>query len=110
MNRFSSLFLISVIVLFALGLIMVFNTTAAEVLDRFSDRSTHHALMKQMLYALIGCIGAIAIWFIGYQNLIKLSGPLLVVATALLILVFVPGIGQEINGAHRCSLLNLSNS
>ncbi len=80
---------------------MVFNTTSAEVLDRFLDRSTHHALIKQFLYALVGGVGAIGIWFIGYQNLIKLSGPLLSGATLLLILVFLPGIGQQINGAHR---------
>lgn len=43
-----------VALLFAVGLVMVFNTTSAEVLDRFLDRSTHHALIKQMLYALLG--------------------------------------------------------
>ena len=101
MSRFSCLFLISVIVLFALGLVMIFNTSSAEVLDRFLDKSTHHALIKQMLYSLVGGVGAMGIWFIGYQNLLKLSGPLLVLGTLLLISVFVPGIGQQINGAHR---------
>lgn len=87
--------------LFAFGLIMIFNTTSAEVLDRFLERSTHHALIKQMLYALVGCAMAVCIWFVGYQNLVKLSGPLLMGSTLLLILVFLPGIGQQINGAHR---------
>lgn len=80
---------------------MIFNTTSAEVLDRFLDRSTHHALIKQLLYAIVGGIGAVGVWFIGYQSLVKLSGPLLVGSTILLILVFLPGIGQQINGAHR---------
>ncbi len=80
---------------------MIFNTTSAEVLDRFLDRNTHHALIKQFLYALVGGIAAIGIWFVGYRNLIKLSGPLLIAATVLLILVFLPGVGQQINGAHR---------
>ena len=80
---------------------MIFDTTSAEVLDRFLDRSTHHALIKQILYAVVGGIGAVAVGFIGYQNLIKLSGPLLITFTCLLILVFLPGIGQQINGAHR---------
>jgi cell division protein FtsW len=101
MNRYALGLLISIVLLFAMGLIMIFNTTSAEVLDRFLDRSTHHALIKQLLYALVGGIGAIGVWFIGYQNLIKLSGPLLIGATLLLILVFVPGIGQQINGANR---------
>jgi cell division protein FtsW len=100
-NRYALCLLIPVALLFAVGLVMIFNTTSAEVLDRFLDRSTHHALIKQLLYALIGGIGAMGVWFIGYQNLIKLSGPLLIAATLLLILVFFPGIGQQINGAHR---------
>lgn len=101
MNRYALCLLLSVALLFALGLTMIFNTTSAEVLDRFLDRSTHHALIKQLLYAIVGGIGAIGIWFIGYQNLVKLSGSLLIGATILLILVFLPGIGQQINGAHR---------
>ena len=71
------------------------------MLDRFLDRSTHQALIKQLLYAAVGGIGAVTAWFIGYQNLLKMSGSLMVGATLLLILVFLPGIGQQINGAHR---------
>ncbi len=100
-NRLCTLLFLSVVLLFAMGLVMVFNTTSAEVLDRFLDRSTHHALIKQLLYALVGGVGCVGLWFLGYQNLIKLSGPLLGVATCLLILVFIPGIGQHINGARR---------
>ncbi len=101
MNKYALSLLISVVLLFALGLTMIFNTTSAEVLDRFLDRSTHHALIKQLLYAVVGGVGAVGVWFIGYQNLVKLSGSLLIGATVLLILVFLPGIGQQINGAHR---------
>lgn len=101
MNRYALSLLISVVLLFAFGLIMIFDTTSAEVLDRFLERSTHHALIKQLLYAAVGGVGAVGVWFIGYQNLIKLSGPLLVAFTFLLILVFLPGIGQQINGAYR---------
>ncbi|MBY0528870.1 MAG: putative lipid II flippase FtsW [Rhabdochlamydiaceae bacterium] len=96
-----TLLLLSVVWIFAMGLVMIFNTTSAEVLDRFLDRSTHHALIKQLLYALVGGLGALGVWFLGYQNLIKLSGPLLIAATILLVLVFVPGVGQQINGAYR---------
>jgi cell division protein FtsW len=101
MNRYALSLLIIVVLIFCFGLIMIFNTTSAEVLDRFLDRSTHHAMIKQLLYALVGCVGAIGIWFVGYQNLIRLSGPLLIFTTVLLVLVFLPGIGQQINGAHR---------
>jgi cell division protein FtsW len=101
MNRYALTLLVSVVLLFALGLIMIFNTSSAEVLDRFLDRSTHHALIKQLLYAVVGGVGAIGVWFIGYQNLLKLSASLLIGATLLLVLVFLPRIGLQINGAHR---------
>jgi len=101
MNKYPFWLLTAVMILFAFGLLMVFNTTAAEVLDRHLERSTHHALIKQLLYALCGGIGAVGIWFIGYQNILRLSGPMLAFFTLLLVLVFVPGIGQQLNGAHR---------
>lgn len=101
MNRYTLSLLVSVTILFAFGLVMIFDTTSAEILDRFLDRSTHYALIKQLLYAVVGGISAMGIWFLGYQNLIKLSGPLLLLFVLLLLLVFLPGIGQQINGAHR---------
>jgi cell division protein FtsW len=101
MTRYNIVILLCVLLLFSMGLVMVFNTTSAEVLDRFLQQSTHHALIKQLLYALVGVIGAYGVWVLGYQNLIRLSGILLSVATVLLVLVFLPGIGQQINGAHR---------
>lgn len=101
MNRQSLALLICVLVLFAIGLSMVFNTSAAEVLDRALSRSTHHALAKQILYAVLGGIGAIGVWFLGYENILKFSGFFLTFGVVLLILVFIPGIGGQINGAYR---------
>lgn len=94
-----------VAMLFAIGLIMVFNTTAAEVLDRSLQRSTHHAVVKQMLYALVGTVVASGIWFLGYRNILRFSAFFLSVITLLLFMVFLPGIGPQINGAHRWLML-----
>lgn len=80
---------------------MVFNTTSAEVLDRGLDRSTSHALIKQICYSAVGFIGAFLVWKAGYKKIIKWSGPLLIVGCVFLLLVFVPGIGQQLNGANR---------
>ncbi len=80
---------------------MVFNTTAAEVIDRTLKQSTHQACLKQIFFALIAFLGALLVWQIGYENMLKMSGPLLCFCTLLLLLVFVPGIGQQVNGARR---------
>lgn len=90
-----------VLLLFAMGILMVFNTTAAEVLDRSLERSTHQAFIKQLLYGFIACGFSAAMFFLGYENILRLSGFFLFVGTLMLILVFVPGIGQQINGANR---------
>jgi len=101
MNKKGLCLLICVSLIFAMGLLMVFNTTAAEVLDRALEKNIHHALIKQILYAIVGGVFGYIVWSLGYQTIINLSGPLLIFFTVLLVLVFVPGIGLQINGAHR---------
>lgn len=101
MSRAAVWLIVSVALLFSIGLLMVFNTTAAEIIDRSLATSTHAALFKQIAYSCVGiCLGLLAYRF-GYKALLRYSIPLLVAATVLLILVFVPGIGQTINGARR---------
>src|SRR3989338_2454169 len=84
-----------------MGLLMVFNTTAAEVIDRSLSTSTHTALLKQIVYGLIGVSGGVVMMRVGYENLLRYSFPLLILASVLLVLVFVPGVGMKINGARR---------
>lgn len=95
------LILVCVTLIFALGLMMVFNTSSAEVLDRSLDRSIHQAFLRQIVYALIGFLGACFIWRIGYTHLLRFAPLLLALASLLLICVFIPGIGKVRNGAHR---------
>lgn len=101
MSRAVLLLFSTTLLVFAMGLLMIFNTTSAEVLDRFLDCSWHQAFIKQVLYAMVGVLVALAVWSIGYQHLLKMSGQLLSLFTCLLVLVFVPGVGQKLNGAHR---------
>lgn len=101
MSKYGLTLLALVSVLFAMGVLMVFNTTAAEVLDRSLDQSTHHAFIKQIVYACFAFFVSLGLYFLGYENVLKLSGVFLLLSTIGLILVFVPGIGQQINGANR---------
>jgi cell division protein FtsW len=101
MNRYSFFLLTCVGSIFAMGLLMIFNTTAAEVLDGSFEKNTHFALIKQLCYFLFGLIVCCGIWHIGYQKLLEFSSFFLIGGTLLLILVLIPGIGQQINGARR---------
>ena len=80
---------------------MIYDTTSAEVIDKSSSLSMHHALIKQMAHGFMGIALGFVVFKVGYQNILKHSWPLLVFFTALLILVFVPHIGLKLNGAKR---------
>lgn len=87
--------------IFVMGLVMIFNTTSAEVLDLALAKSTHQALFKQILYTCGGlCLAAFA-WKMGYRRLIGISPYLLAFFSFLLILTLIPGIGREVNGSKR---------
>lgn len=96
-----SLLIVSVFALFVLGLIMIFSTTSAEVLDLDLQQSMHYALSRQIFYAAVGFFVGWFIWRMGYKWVLNLSPLLLLALTLLLGIVFVPGIGKVVNGAHR---------
>lgn len=93
--------LITTGLIFALGLVMIFNTSSAEILDQGLDLDTHRALIRQVLYALVGCALAWGAHVVGYRQVQRLCFLLLGFFTLLLILNFVPGIGVKVNGARR---------
>lgn len=99
--KYRSLLLICASLIFMMGLVMIFSTTSAEVLDHDLDKSTHHALLRQFYYAIAGLVIAWGVCKIGYRDLLKLSPALLCFFTILLILTLIPGIGREVNGSRR---------
>jgi cell division protein FtsW len=100
-QKYALALLVIVALIFSMGILMVFNTTSAEVLNRSLSISTHHAFLKQLGFAMLAIICAFGVYFLGYQNTIKLSGFFIVLGTLALAAVFIPGIGQQINGAKR---------
>lgn len=87
--------------IFAFGLVMIFSTTSAEVLDHDLDKSTHQAVIKQLCYALAGLGLAAGVCKIGYRRLLQYSPLLLALFSLLLLLTLIPGIGREVNGSRR---------
>lgn len=100
MMRFYGLLLV-VAAIFSMGLVMIFSTTSAEVLDHDLDRSLYHSLVRQIFYALVGGAMGYGVWKLGYRDLLRASPLLMVFFTFMLILVLIPGIGREINGSRR---------
>ena len=95
------LLLLSISLIFVMGLVMIFNTSSAEVLDHSLSKSTHQALLKQILYGIAGLFLAAGIKSLGYKRLISASPYLLILFSFLLVLTLIPGIGHEVNGSRR---------
>ena len=91
----------SVASIFVMGLVMIFNTSSAEVLDHALSRSTHQALFRQIIYGTLGIGLASLLWVVGYRRFLAWSPYLLVLFTILLVLTLIPGIGREVNGSKR---------
>lgn len=93
--------LVATLAIFGIGLVMIFSTSSAEVLDHDLQKSTHQALLKQIIYAFIGGILSLGMWKVGYQRVLRASPILLLFLSFLLILTLIPGLGREINGSRR---------
>ena len=100
-NYYRLLLLLCVSSIFVMGLVMIFNTTSAEVLDLALTRSTHQALFKQIFFACIGFALAAGVWKVGYRRIIAMSPFLLALFCFFLVLTLIPGIGREVNGSKR---------
>lgn len=101
MSRSSFLLVICVLLLYSLGLLMIFNTTAASALDRSLHSQTHQAFFKQLIDGGIALFFGLIVYWYGYERLLKQASLFLIGITLFLVLVFVPKIGMEINGAKR---------
>jgi len=101
MSRAALLLIVPVAILFSFGLLMIFNTTAAQIIDRSLDTDTRSILFKQALYGIVGLLVGGILLRAGYEAFIRWSHFAFAVGIFLLLLVFVPGIGQTVNGAKR---------
>lgn len=93
--------ILCVTTIFVLGIIMIYSTTSAEVMDMDLHKSTHQALIRQLMYAAAGIGLSLVVGKIGYRQLLAFSPKLLAFLTFLLLLTLIPGIGREVNGSKR---------
>lgn len=92
-------FFFLVLMLLAVGLLMVFSASSYYGMFRFGN--TYEFVLKQALFSVAGIIFMLIFSRIDYHIIGKVSPILAMVGIFLLILVLIPGIGYEINGARR---------
>lgn len=95
----NSTFVATILLLSVLGLLFVFDVSIAESFNTFGN--AYHFLQQHAIRLGIGLVAFITMCLIPLDWLKKLSLPIFIVGLISLVLVFVPGIGRELNGAHR---------
>jgi cell division protein FtsW len=82
-----------------LGLVMV--TSASISIASQASGDPFLFLERQLILTLLGAAAAALVFCVRTEQLERASMPLLVLATVLLVLVLVPGLGHSVNGSRR---------
>ncbi len=100
-SRFTApkLLAILALILSLLGLLFVFESSLAEAYATFDN--PYHFLQQHAIGLLIGLVLFVVALILPSDFWFKVSPLLYVVAIVFLVLVFVPGVGLELNGARR---------
>ncbi len=99
MKKIDISLLFSVFLLTSFGLFMIFDASSFVAYRDFADK--YHYVKDQFFWVILGFIALTFFSYFDYHKLYSLALPILVIALVLLILVFVPGIGVYLLGAHR---------
>ena len=98
-NNIDFTLLITVLILLAIGVAMVFSASSISSFMKYNDR--YHYLKSQGFFAILGILAMMFMSRFDYRILGRFAGPLVLLSIALLIAVFIPGIGYTANEATR---------
>lgn len=82
------------------SLLVVYSSTASLAYARFGG-NTFHDLLAQFRFILVGLLIVWAVHLVNIENYNRYARLMFVMSIIAMGLVFVPGIGQKINGAYR---------
>lgn len=91
--------LLSVIILTAFGLFMIYDASSYVAFRDFGDK--YRYIKDQMMWVVIGFTALTVVSFFDYHKYYNFALPILLTAIGLLMLVFVPGLGISALGAKR---------
>ncbi|HOM68473.1 MAG TPA: putative lipid II flippase FtsW [Candidatus Paceibacterota bacterium] len=94
-----TLLMILLAIFLILGLFTLYNASSFKGETTFNDPLYY--LKRQLLFLGVGIIGGIILYFIKLNFLKKYSLWIIILGFASMLLVFVPGLGIELNGARR---------
>jgi len=99
MRKIDASLLVSVIILTLFGLFMIYDASSFVAFRDFGDK--YHYIKDQSVWIMLGFVTLTVFSYLDYRKLYVLALPILTTALILLVLVFIPGIGIGLLGAHR---------
>jgi len=92
------------------GMVMVYSASVAlPDSPKFSSYSPFHFVARHAIFIVIGLMCAVVAFSVSMERWQQLAMPLFLAAALLLIVVLVPGIGRQVNGASRWIPLGFFN-
>jgi cell division protein FtsW len=88
-----------VMALLAIGLVMVFSASSVRSETQYND--AYYFLKRQLAWAVVGITAMMVMMNVDYWVLRRYATPIILGSFFLLVIVLIPGIGREINGARR---------
>ncbi|ALM86379.1 putative lipid II flippase FtsW [Bordetella sp. N] len=102
MRSFDMPLVISASTLLALGLLMVYSASIALADGpRYASYGQYYFVVRHAAFVAVGLVVAAITLTLPIRMWQRLAVPLFMLALLLLLAVLVPGIGREVNGAHR---------
>src|SRR5688500_2309095 len=95
-----NLLLTATLCLLAFGAVMVYSASSARALLEGQGEGTAY-MVRYVTYGGLGLVGMHLLARRGLSGVVRVTGPLLAVAFACLLLVKIPGLGVTVNGARR---------
>lgn len=97
--EFDAVLLLSALAILGLGLIMV-ASTSISIADKITEQPFYY-FIRQSVFAIIGIAAGLIVFNIPLSMWMKAGPSLVVISVLLLLMLFLPGVGHEVNGSIR---------
>jgi cell division protein FtsW len=98
------------LLLLTIGLVMVYSASIATAeASRLTGHQSAYYLFRHALFLLVGVVAALVAFQLPMRAWQQLAPWLFLAGVAALVLVLIPGLGREVNGARRWISLGIVN-
>ena len=98
-NKVDYVFLFAIIILLSIGLLALSSASSYTAL--INQGSSNYYFVRQLVFAIVGVVVMLFISTIDCKSYEKYGYFIYAIALGVMLLVFVPGLGQSVNGAKR---------